>query len=195
MASERFLDGQMLIAMPGIGDSRFERSLIFLCAHSDSGAMGLIVNKVAPLMFFSDIISQLNIPGLEDPERMPPDLLSLQVLFGGPVEQNRGFVLHSRDYFSPGASLAISDDIALTATVEILEAIARGNGPRRMMMALGYSGWVAGQLEDEISRNGWLNCEADEDLLFGTEQDLKYTKALNKLGVDPSMLSSEAGHG
>jgi putative transcriptional regulator len=195
MAAKSFLDGQLLIAMPGIGDSRFSRSLIYMCAHSENGAMGLIVNKPAPMMFFADIVTQLNIPGLETAEQLPPELLTLPVLFGGPVEQNRGFVLHSRDYFSASASLAIRDDIALTATVEILEAIARGTGPRKMMMALGYAGWVAGQLEDEIMRNGWLHCEADDLLLFGTEQDSKYERALRKLGVDPSMLSGEAGHG
>jgi putative transcriptional regulator len=195
MTAKSFLDGHVLIAMPGIGDSRFARSLIYLCAHSENGAMGLIVNKPAPMMFFSDIITQLNIPGLDVTERLPPEILSQPVLFGGPVEQNRGFVLHSRDYFSASASLAIRDDIALTATIEILEAIARGNGPRRMMMALGYAGWVAGQLEDEIMRNGWLHCEADDMLLFGTEQESKYERALRKIGVDPSMLSGEAGHG
>jgi putative transcriptional regulator len=195
MAAKTFLDGQVLIAMPGIGDSRFARSLIYMCAHSENGAMGLIINKPAPMMFFSDIVSQLHIPGLESSDLLPPELQTLPVLFGGPVEQNRGFVLHSRDYFSTNASLAIRDDIALTATVEILEAIARGVGPRKIMMALGYSGWVAGQLEDEIMRNGWLNCEADDALLFGSEQDSKYEAALRKLGVDPSMLSAEAGHG
>jgi len=195
MAGKNFLDGQVLIAMPGIGDSRFARSLIYMCAHSENGAMGLIINKPAPMMFFSDIVAQLNIPGLETSDLLPPELQTLPVLFGGPVEQNRGFVLHSRDYFSASASLAIRDDIALTATVEILEAIARGVGPRKIMMALGYAGWVAGQLEDEMMRNGWLNCEADDVLLFGSDQDSKYERALRKLGVDPSMLSAEAGHG
>lgn len=193
--AKSFLDGQMLIAMPGIGDSRFDRSLIYMCAHSENGAMGLIVNKPAPMMFFSDIVAQLEIPNLDETAHLSADLQALPVLFGGPVEQNRGFVLHSRDYFSKNASLAIRDDIALTATVEILEAIARGNGPTKLIMTLGYSGWVAGQLEDEILRNGWLNCEADEALLFDSDQDSKYDRALRKLGVDPLMLSADAGHG
>lgn len=195
MASDIMLEGQILIAMPGIGDSRFQRSLVYLCAHSENGAMGLIINKVAPLMFFSDIVLQLNVRGLENAAALPQHLLNLPVLFGGPVEQNRGFVLHSRDYFSASSSLPIQDDIALTATVEILEAIARGEGPLKLLLALGYSGWVAGQLEDEMKHNGWLTCEPDDDLLFGTDQDSKYVRALHKIGVDPSMLSAEAGHG
>lgn len=185
----------MLIAMPGIGDPRFERSVIFMCAHNSSGAMGLIVNKAAPLMFFSDLVSQLNIPVLKDMASLPPDIVNLPVLFGGPVEQNRGFVLHSKDYFVKSASMAIRGNVALTATVEVLEALARGKGPNKVALALGYAGWVGGQLEDEIKHNGWLTCEPDEQLLFGIDHDAKYGHALSKLGVDPSMLSTEAGHG
>jgi putative transcriptional regulator len=120
--------------------------------------------------------------------------LNLPVLFGGPVEQFRGFVLHSTDYLSDATSLPISDSVALTATVEILQAIARGNGPGKVMLALGYSGWVAGQLESEIQHNGWLYCDADDDLIFGTDNDGKYGRALRKIGVDPLMLSSDSGH-
>ena len=185
----------MLIAMPGIGDVRFERSVVYMCAHNSNGAMGIIINKVAPLMFFADLVSQLNLPGLEDVTSLPLELMTLPVLFGGPVEQNRGFVLHSKDYFSKSASMDISPDVALTATIEVLEAMAKGEGPTKVALALGYSGWVAGQLEDEIKHNGWLTCEADDQLLFGVDQDAKYAHALGKIGVDPSMLSSEAGHG
>ena len=195
MAKRTYLDGQMLIAMPGIGDPRFERSVIYICAHNDSGAMGIIVNKTAPLMLFSDLVSQLNIPAAAEVHEPPPALMNLPVLFGGPVEQNRGFVLHSKDYFAANVSMGVQADVALTATVEVLEAMLKGVGPRQAALALGYSGWVGGQLEDEIKHNGWLTCEADEQLLFGFEYDAKYAHALGKIGVDPSMLSSEAGHG
>ena len=180
--------------MPGIGDPRFDRSLIFLCAHSKNGAMGIIVNKAAPMMFFSDLLEQLKIVPPEEVRNLAPPVLNLPVLFGGPVEQFRGFVLHSTDYFSGDTSMPISDTIALTATVEILQAIARGNGPLKAMLALGYSGWVAGQLESEIQHNGWLHCEADDDLIFGTDNEGKYGRALKKIGVDPLMLSPESGH-
>lgn len=190
-----FLSGQVLIAMPGLADTRFEKSLVFMCSHTENGAMGLIINKTAPMMFFSDIISQLKIMPEAKIGNLPAPLLNLPVLLGGPVEQHRGFVLHGRDYFVPKASAAIGDTLALTATTDILEAIARGKGPAKVMLALGYSGWVAGQLEDEIQRNSWLHCAADEDLLFGTHQDEKYARALAKIGVDPAMLSGEAGHG
>jgi putative transcriptional regulator len=194
MSKTQYLDGQVLIAMPGMGDPRFDRSLIFMCAHSENGAMGIMINKTAPLMFFSDIVEQLkDFPsgGLED---VPESVLNLPVLFGGPVEQFRGFVLHSTDYFTKNTSLPINDNVALTATVEILVAIARGEGPAKISLALGYSGWVAGQLEDELQHNGWLYCDADDDLLFGTNHEGKHLRALKKIGVDPGMLSTDLGH-
>jgi putative transcriptional regulator len=194
MTASNYLEGQVLIAMPGIGDPRFDRSLIFLCAHSKNGAMGIIVNKTAPMMFFSDLLEQLKIVPAEEVRNLAPPVLNLPVLFGGPVEQFRGFVLHSTDYLSGDTSLTISDTIALTATIEILQAIARGNGPLKALLALGYSGWVAGQLENEIQHNGWLHCEADDDLIFGIDNDGKYGRALKKIGVDPLMLSPESGH-
>jgi putative transcriptional regulator len=194
MTASRYLEGQILIAMPGIGDPRFDRSLIFMCAHSKSGAMGIIVNKTAPMMFFSDLVDQLKIVPSDEIRDLAPPVLNLPVLFGGPVEQFRGFVLHSTDYLSNATSLPINDTVALTATVEILQAIARGNGPIKVMLALGYSGWVAGQLENEIQHNGWLHCEPDDDLIFGADNDGKYGRALKKIGVDPMMLSSESGH-
>jgi putative transcriptional regulator len=194
MTSPKFLDGQILIAMPGMGDPRFDKSLIFMCAHSESGAMGIMVNKTAPMMFFSDLVDQLKIVPSGQVRELSASVLNLPVLFGGPVEQFRGFVLHSTDYFTQNTSLPINDGVALTATVEILQAIARGEGPSKVTLALGYSGWVAGQLENEMQHNGWLFCEADDDLLFGADNDGKYLRALKKIGVDPLMLSAESGH-
>ena len=194
MTSPNYLDGQILIAMPGMGDPRFDRSLIFVCAHSENGAMGIMVNKTAPMMFFSDLVEQLKIVPNDEIRTLSESVLNMPVLFGGPVEQFRGFVLHSTDYFTQNTSLPIRNDVALTATVEILQAIARGDGPSKTTLALGYSGWVAGQLENEMQQNGWLYCEADDDLLFGADNDGKYLRALKKIGVDPLMLSSESGH-
>jgi putative transcriptional regulator len=194
MSKTDFLDGQILIAMPGMGDPRFDRSLIFLCAHSENGAMGIMINKTAPMMFFSDLIDQLKIVPNGNVKNISASVLDMPILFGGPVEQFRGFVLHSTDYFTKNTSLPINDGVALTATVEILQAIARGEGPTKVSLALGYSGWVAGQLENELQHNGWLYCDADEDLLFGGDNNGKYVRALRKIGVDPLMLSSDTGH-
>ena len=195
MKPSAFLDGQLLIAMPGIGDPRFEKSVIFMCAHSENGAMGTIVNKRAPMLSFTELLERLDITPQEDRIKLPDDVQSVMVQFGGPVEPGRGFVLHTTDYFSAETSLPIDEGIALTATLDILRAMAVGDGPRRALLALGYAGWGPGQLESEMQRNGWLNCAPDEDLLFGNDLDGKYSMALGKIGVDPSMLSSEAGHG
>lgn len=194
MKKSSFLDGQMLIAMPGMSDPRFDRSVIFMCAHSDNGAMGIIVNKRAPMISFSELLERLDIMPQESRIKLPDDVQSMLVQFGGPVEPGRGFVLHTSDYFSADTSLPIDERVALTATLDILRAIAGGQGPRRSLLALGYAGWAPGQLEDEIQRNGWLSCTADEDLLFGSDLDNKYLSALHKIGVDPAMLSSQAGH-
>jgi len=194
MKRSSFLDGQMLIAMPGMSDPRFDRSVIFMCAHSDNGAMGIIVNKRAPMISFSELLERLDIMPQENRIKLPDDVQTMLVQFGGPVEPGRGFVLHTSDYFSADTSLPIDERVALTATLDILRAIAGGQGPRRSLLALGYAGWAPGQLEDEIQRNGWLSCAADEDLLFGNDLDSKYLSALHKIGVDPAMLSSEAGH-
>ena len=194
MKRSSFLDGQMLIAMPGMSDPRFDRSVIFMCAHSDNGAMGIIVNKRAPMISFSELLERLDILPQESRIKLPDDVQSMLVQFGGPVEPGRGFVLHTSDYFSADTSLPIDERVALTATLDILRAIAGGQGPRRSLLALGYAGWAPGQLEDEIQRNGWLSCMADEDLLFSNDLDSKYLNALHKIGVDPAMLSSEAGH-
>lgn len=193
MTKTPYLDGQLLIAMPSMGDARFAHSVIYLCAHSEQGAMGLIINKTAPLMCFGDLIGQLDLLPDETVEP-PPELMEMPVLFGGPVEQGRGFVLHTSDYFTPDSSLPVSDSISLTATLDILRAMAKGEGPQRAVLALGYAGWAPGQLESEIQHNGWLTCAADEDLLFGLDFDARYAAALRKLKIDPGMLSSNAGH-
>jgi putative transcriptional regulator len=187
-----YLEGQLLIAMPIMTDKRFARSVIYMCAHSAEGAMGLIVNQRAEHISFSELLEQLGIlPGNIDLERDP---IEIDVHVGGPVETGRGFVLHSSDYFVADSTLPIDDGVSLTATIDILKAIAGGKGPNRAILALGYAGWRAGQLESEIQANGWLHCPADPDLLFDRDLDQKYERALSKIGIDPSHLVSDAGH-
>jgi putative transcriptional regulator len=189
-----YLDGRLLIAMPVMGDPRFERSVIYLCAHSSEGAMGIIVNHPAGSIDFPELLVQLDIIKKSDQIKLPENAESMQVLKGGPVDTGRGFVLHSSDFFIDNATLRIDDDISLTATVDILKAIARGRGPKHAILALGYAGWAPGQLENEIQCNGWLHCDADAELIFGSDTDEKYGRALRKIGIDPGMLSNEAGH-
>lgn len=188
------LEGQMLIAMPTIGDQRFSRSLVYLCAHSADGAMGIVVNRRSKSLKFPELLVQLEVIGEDDAIRLPPKLGDVQVLRGGPVETGRGFVLHSPDYHAASATLAIDEDISLTATVDILRAMAQGLGPRRAVLALGYAGWASGQLEQEIQQNGWLTCPPDESLVFDEDHASKYDRALRKLGIDPASLVSDAGH-
>ncbi|MGP9812611.1 YqgE/AlgH family protein [Rhodopseudomonas sp. NSM] len=189
-----YLDGQLLIAMPVMEDERFARSVIYICAHSSEGAMGIIVNRPAGSIDFPELLVQLDI--VEKPEqiKLPDHAESMKVLRGGPVETGRGFVLHSSDFFIKDATLPIDDGISLTATVDILKAIASGAGPKHAILALGYAGWAPGQLETEIQDNGWLHCDADADLVFGNDIEEKYDRALHKLGIEPGMLSAEAGH-
>jgi putative transcriptional regulator len=187
-----YLDGQLLIAMPSMSDRRFARSVIYMCAHSEDGAMGLIVNQRAPHISFAELLDQLSIEGSDQGQPVEP--IDLDVHVGGPVETGRGFVLHSSDYFAADSTLSIDREVSLTATVDILRAIAGGKGPSRAMLALGYAGWRPGQLEDEIQANGWLHCPSDLDLLFDRNLDHKYDRALSKIGVDPSHLVSDAGH-
>jgi putative transcriptional regulator len=189
-----YLDGQMLIAMPSMRDERFSRSVIYICAHSSEGAMGIIVNQLASNVNFPDLLVQLEVIPAADLIQLPQRAGSVRVLKGGPVETGRGFVLHSADFFIENSTLPIDDGICLTATLDILKAIARGSGPASAVLALGYAGWAPGQLENEITENGWLHCAADTDLIFGGDNDGKYEKALKKLGIDLGMLSSEAGH-
>ena len=189
-----YLDGQMLIAMPSMRDERFSRSLIYVCAHSSDGAMGIIVNQIAANVNFPDLLVQLEVIPAADVIQLPQRAGSVKVLKGGPVETGRGFVLHSADFFIENSTLPIDDGICLTATLDILKAIARGDGPASAVLALGYAGWAPGQLENEIQGNGWLHCAADSDLIFGTDIGGKYELALKKIGIDLGMLSSEAGH-
>ena len=192
MTRPTYLTGQMLIAMPAMTDPRFERAVICICSHSENGAMGIIVNKATPMMSFADLFSQLDIG--KEPLPSQGELMAMPVLYGGPVEPGRGFVLHTSDYFTADSSLRVSKGLALTATVDILTAMAHGSGPKRAIIALGYAGWAPGQLESEIQHNGWLHCSADDELLFGPAHGEKYNVALRKIGVDPAMLSSDAGH-
>ena len=193
-AQKSYLDGQLLIAMPTISDPRFERSVIYLCAHSRDGAMGIVVNKPAPDITFPELLSQLKVISDESAIRLPKPIRRKQVYVGGPVETGRGFVLHTADYFIDSSTLPIDESICLTATLEILKAIAAGAGPHGSLLALGYAGWAAGQLETEIQANGWLTCPADPDLVFNTELERKYERALAKIGVDPAKLTSIVGH-
>lgn len=189
-----YLDGQLLIAMPVMDDERFARSVIYLCAHSSEGAMGIIVNRPAGSIDFPQLLVQLDIINKADQIKLRGSAEDMKVLKGGPVDTSRGFVLHSSDFFIKDATLPIDDGICLTATLDILKAIAAGSGPKHAILALGYAGWAPGQLENEIQHNGWLHCPADADLIFGLDAEDKYQRALEKIGIDLAMLSNEAGH-
>ena len=189
-----YLDGQLLIAMPSMTDKRFARSVIYLCAHTADGAMGLIINQQAPHISFAELLDQLQIVPGGKGNPMTPSISETAVHVGGPVETGRGFVLHSSDYVAAGSTMRIGDAFCLTATVDILNAMANRNGPKRAILALGYAGWSPGQLEREIQANGWLNCPADLDLVFDTDLDDKYDDALSRLGINPTHLVSDAGH-
>ena len=189
-----YLDGQMLIAMPAMNDERFARAVIYVCAHSSEGAMGIIVNQPAGNIKFPELLVQLEVIPAAERIELPVRAEDVKVLKGGPVEAGRGFVLHSADFFIENSTLPIDEGICLTATLDILKAIARGKGPHNAILALGYAGWAPGQLENEIQQNGWLHCPADPELIFGDDTEAKYGKALRKIGIDPGMLSSEAGH-
>jgi putative transcriptional regulator len=187
------LGGQMLIAMPGMHDERFNRSVIYMCGHSSEGAMGIVINNRKPSMTFRDLIVQLDLVEADQAIRLPRKVSHAYVLRGGPVETSRGFVLHSADFTIKNVTQKIDDGVCMTATLDILRAIAREEGPSSSVLALGYAGWSAGQLEKEIAANGWLHCEGDADLLFSTDIESKYDRALKKIGIDPVMLSSESG--
>src|SRR4249919_1520550 len=176
-----YLDGQMLIAMPAMSDERFTRSVIYVCAHSTEGAMGIIVNQPAANIKFPDLLVQLEVIPAAERIEMPTKAEDVKVLKGGPVETGRGFVLHSADFFIENSTLPIDEGICLTATLDILKAIARGNGPHNALLALGYAGWAPGQLENELHHNGWLHCSADRQLIFGTNIETKYDQAMLKL--------------
>ncbi|MFM7336297.1 MAG: YqgE/AlgH family protein [Tabrizicola sp.] len=181
------LAGQILIAMPGMADPRFERSVVLLCAHSAEGAMGLIVNKPLEELSFLGLLEHLKIP-------VAPEGRDIRVHFGGPVERGRGFVLHSSDWRPLGeGTMKVPGGLEMTATINILEALASGGGPGKALLALGYSGWGPGQLEAEIARNDWLTCDAPEGVVFGAEDGGKWSAALRGMGIDPLTLSAAAG--
>jgi putative transcriptional regulator len=187
MSPDLSLTGRMLVAMPGIGDPRFEKAVILVCAHGEDHAMGIAVNRPVGELTTPDLLERL---GVHADIHTPRDL----VLFGGPVEVERGFVVHTADFASPPATLAIAGDLALTATREVLEAMADlQRAPRHSLLALGYAGWGAGQLDYELAQNAWLTCDPDETLLFGQDHEAKWTMALAKLGIEPHRLSGEAG--
>ena len=181
-----YLTGQLLVAMPGLSDPRFARTVIYMCAHNADGAMGLVLNRTIESLTFPDLLSQL---GIEGAGAGAP----IRIHFGGPVESGRGFVLHSADNVQD-ATMVVDTRVALTATIDILKAIAQGGGPKQKLLALGYAGWGAGQLDAEILANGWLNVPADEELVFGADLDGKWMKAMGKIGIDPRMLAESAGH-
>jgi putative transcriptional regulator len=189
-----FLDGQFLIAMPNVEESTFSKAVVYLCAHSEDGAMGLIINKPMAQLTFRELLVQLDIVEEDDRIQLPPATASMRVHRGGPVETGRGFVLHTSDYHLENSTLPIDEGISLTATLEVLKAIADGRGPEHAMLALGYAGWGPGQLESEIQANGWLTSTADHEIIFDMELDIRYTRALAMLGIDPALLSSESGH-
>jgi putative transcriptional regulator len=192
-AGPGLLDGQMLIAMPGMPDERFQRAVIFLCAHSSEGAMGLVVNKRARSLGLSELLVQLEIIGKDQAPHLPERAERVPVLSGGPVEARRGFVLHSTDVTIAESTVPIGANLGLTITIDMLRAIARGEGPETALLALGCASWGAGQLEREIRQNTWLHGPLDPDLLFGADQEGKYDRALRALGIDPAFLSQEAG--
>ena len=181
-----FLDGKLLIAMPGMGDPRFDKAVVFMCAHSAEGAMGLIINKPAERLKFDDLMTQLGID-------WDGELASPPVHHGGPVEHGRGFVLHSREYDSEGSSMKIGDDFSMTATLDILTDIALGKGPKQALLALGYTGWAPGQLEAELQANGWLIADVGKPLVFAAKDADKWHLAIETLGIDPRMLSADGG--
>jgi putative transcriptional regulator len=181
-----YLTGNLLIAMPAMGDPRFARTVIYMCVHNEDGAMGLVINRLIESLNFSDLLAQLGIDSGDAAQ-------ATRVHFGGPVETGRGFVLHSADYLQE-SSLKINNDFALTATMDVLRDIAGGSGPRRSLLALGYAGWGPGQLDAEIQANGWLHADADEELLFDNALESKWERAITKLGVDLGKLSGAAGH-
>lgn len=187
--------GQLLLAMPGIEDPRFSRSVIYVCAHSEEGAMGLIINRPAKSMDFSELMDQVFTNTDENSIQINrPFIKNPSIHIGGPVETGRGFVLHSSDYYVDEHTFPVNENISLTATLDILRAIAAGDGPDQALLALGYAGWAPGQLEDEMNDNGWLNCNANTELIFDHNINGKYERALKEMGIDPTHLVAETGH-
>ena len=183
---ESFLEGKLLIALPGMTDERFAQTVIYMCAHSAKGAMGIVINKPIPGLSFAEVLKQLQI-------ETKPLIGEFPILYGGPVETGRGFVLHSGDYEGSDSTLPVSEEISLTATLDILRALAEGRGPKQALFALGYAGWAPGQVETEFQRNGWLHCKADPSLVFGVDPEAKWRTALQRLGIGPSGLVADMG--
>ena len=181
-----YLTGQLLVAMPQMQDARFSRTVIYVCAHNADGAMGLVLNRLVDSISFPVLLAQLGIDSGELGEE-------IRVHFGGPVESGRGFVLHSADYVHNG-TMMVDDDVALTASIDILKDMAGGTGPRRSLLALGYAGWGPGQLDAEMQANGWLSVPSDEQLIFGGDLESKWENAIGKIGININQLSGEAGH-
>jgi len=188
------LKGQFLVAMPDMEDERFKDSVIFVVGHGDEGAMGLVVNQSLPDMSFGDILEELDLGERDQIIKLPTPIREREVLRGGPVERGRGFVLHSSDYFRTGNSYSVGEDICLTATLDVLKAMAFGPAPERSLFALGYCGWSPGQLEEELKHNGWLTVPFSQELLFSTPLHQRYDRALSSLGITRASLSTEAGH-
>lgn len=184
--ADGYLDGKLLIAMPGLEGSYFARSVIFMCAHSEAGAMGIVVNKPAPELDFSDLLEQLNIPANAEAD-------AIEVHLGGPVEHGRGFVLHSSEYEIEDSTLHVGSEFCMTATLDILRDIAKGSGPEKRLLALGYAGWGPGQLEKELQENGWLVCDAEREVVFEKTDDAKWEAALSSMGVSAGLLSGAGG--
>ncbi len=187
------LAGQFLIAMPGMTDKRFARSVVYMCVHSPETAMGIIVNRLAENISFSELLEHLELEGTKLGDEAP-ELKDMIVHYGGPVETSRGFVLHTPDYKTQKRTLSVEKEVCLTATVDILKAITKGKGPSKALLALGYAGWAGGQLEAEIRANGWLHCPADSEIIFDTEIELKYERALAALGIEQGHLVGVAGN-
>ncbi|MDR1827921.1 MAG: YqgE/AlgH family protein [Methylobacteriaceae bacterium] len=193
----QFFGGCFLVAMPDMADERFRRAVVYLCSHSREGAMGIVINHPALEFRFVDLLKQLNLTPHRDTIRLPAAFESIHVFRGGPVETSRGFVLHSPDYYAERMTTPINSRVSLTSTVDILRAIATGEGPQDILFALGYAGWAAGQLEQEIRNNGWLICKADIDVLFHTAAHARYDQALRLSGIEPrniAAFSHVAGH-
>lgn len=189
-----YLNGQLLIAMPTMQDPRFARSVVYMCTHTKDGAMGLIINQRANNISFPELLVQARIVREGSEHSVPPAVQAMHVHVGGPVETGRGFVLHTAEFQGKDSTVSIDETMSLTATIDILRAIAKGRGPVRSLLALGCAGWSAGQLEREMQANGWLHCSSDPDLVFDPALERKYERALARIGVNPSHLVSQAGH-
>ena len=186
-AEKGYLTGKLLVATPFLFDSRFFHSVIYICGHDANGAIGLVINRLLPSISFEELLRQIDV--LEFPQSIP----DVSIYYGGPIEMGRGFVLHTNDYQS-NSTVPIDDSISITATLDIIKAIAQGNGPDKSLLALGYTGWISGQLEQEIMDNSWLSIDPSTSLIFDMPIDEKWRGSMASIGVDPAILSMESGH-